>query len=420
MKSGELYCSTLKSKKSFNSDFPIFSLAVAICIAKIGKMQDWLTILTNKMKKVTFSRSELHTLVWNESLPSLAKKYDATYHELRKICTDMKIPLPLAGYWQNKWLGKVVSVTPLYENTNVQQQVTLSLLEEGDERKPVVKRIAKAKEEISENYTVNLPPVSAKISKPDPLIIAAQKSLNRKEASYGQYREVVHTEKGVLDIRVAPKNIQRALGFMDTMLRIFQAKGYPVIFKNEFTYVKIVGEELKISVKEIMRREEVKRGNWVTTDLMPTGLLSFRVGETYEEVQWKDGATASLEEQIPQLVLRLENRAEKKRQERIEREKYWAVRDEEERIRKEIEHKKEQEEANFKRLLEDAEKWQKFKVTRIYLDAIEQTANSNNNLSDELKEWLIWARKRIEDVDPINKYYQIVAGVVEEADDEDE
>lgn len=118
------------------------------------------------MRELTLSRKELHELVWEESLPSLAKKYNVTYHEIRQICVGMNIPLPKAGYWQNKWLGKTVVIEPLSKQVVGQEEVTLQLLEEGDERKPKLNRsptafIEKGKEDL---YSV-----SERLTKPDPL-----------------------------------------------------------------------------------------------------------------------------------------------------------------------------------------------------------------------------------------------------------
>lgn len=59
------------------------------------------------MNPIKFTRRELHQLVWQESLPSLAKTYDISYYGLRKLCDGMAIPLPKQGYWQNLWLGKL-------------------------------------------------------------------------------------------------------------------------------------------------------------------------------------------------------------------------------------------------------------------------------------------------------------------------
>jgi hypothetical protein len=88
------------------------------------------------MKKVKFTREEFHQLTWSESLPALAKKYDATYHDLRKIVIDMGIPLPKVGYWQNKWLGKPVVVEPLTVPFTGKQEIELRLLEDGEVHTP--------------------------------------------------------------------------------------------------------------------------------------------------------------------------------------------------------------------------------------------------------------------------------------------
>lgn len=365
------------------------------------------------MKKITFTRSELHQLVWSESLPTLAKKYDSTYNELRNICIDLNIPLPKAGYWQNKSLGKLVIVEPLPIKSTSQKEVTLSLLEAGDERKKVVKRLSKVKTDLHKEDVFE---VSSKPSAPDPLVTAAKNSLAKKEASWGRYGGLLSTQRNEFNIRVAPQNVTRALGFADTLIKTLKGRNYVIKFQNDDTMAVVNGQEIKICIKEMMKRVIRHDGNWERTDLIPTGILSFRMGEGYREVIWKDGKQ-SLEEQLSNIIDKLVRESERKKTEREEIDKWHKEYQEKLRIEHEIQQQREKEEADFTQLLVDADRWQKSKVARSYIDMIETNAISKGEISEELKNWLTWARKRIEGYDPLNKPKAINIDTVEGSSD---
>ena len=352
------------------------------------------------MKKVTFTRTELHQLVWSESLPSLSKKYDCTYNELRKICVDMNIPLPKVGYWQNKSLGKIVIVEPLLTKSTGQGEVTLSLLEEGDKHSLVVKRFAKV---IVDQVKEDLYEAPIKHSKPEPLVIAAQNSLSKKEASWGRYSGLLSTKRNEFNIRVAPQNVARALGFADTLIKVLKGKSYDIKFQNDDTIAVVNGEEIKICIKETMKRVAVQDGKWERTDLIPTGILSFRIAESYREFMWKEGKQ-TLEVQLPKIIAKMEAESERQRKEQEEIDKWHVEYEEKLRIESEIQQRAEKEEMDFKQLIVDADRWQKSKTARSYIELIETEAISKGTISEELKNWLTWARKRIDGYDPAIKF----------------
>jgi len=58
------------------------------------------------MGKIVISRKELYDLVWSKPIAALLKKYEINNSELRKILTDICIPIPEMGYWQKTQYGK--------------------------------------------------------------------------------------------------------------------------------------------------------------------------------------------------------------------------------------------------------------------------------------------------------------------------
>ena len=60
------------------------------------------------MGKIVFSRGELYDLVWSKPMASIMQKYEIKNSELRKILSEMSIPIPEMGYWQKIQYGKPI------------------------------------------------------------------------------------------------------------------------------------------------------------------------------------------------------------------------------------------------------------------------------------------------------------------------
>lgn len=81
---------------------------------------------------IKISREFLYTEIWDISVTGVAKKYNAPYAELLRICKDVDIPIPPSGYWTKLSFGKPVEQIPLPESqlnevilpTNIPQKRT--------------------------------------------------------------------------------------------------------------------------------------------------------------------------------------------------------------------------------------------------------------------------------------------------------
>lgn len=104
---------------------------------------------------------------------------------------------------------------------------------------------------------------------------------------------------------------------------------------------------------------------------------------------------------MAKIIARLELSAEEYNQQRIKREKYWAEQEEKERVIQAERDKKAKEVSDFRALLQNATQWREAKVLREYLDTVEEKAIVENNLTDELKNWLQWARTKTDAYDPL-------------------
>ncbi|MEK6615588.1 MAG: hypothetical protein AABZ32_05690 [Bacteroidota bacterium] len=254
-------------------------------------------------------------------------------------------------------------------------------------------------EEIIEKHKEDLV-VPDRLSNPDKLIVAAKKTLDSNKY-YGYNGGLISSSRGELTIRATKGNISRALRFMDAFIKVMRKRGHEVVIRNDESYAVIRGEEFLINCREKLKRVESEtKSTWQTYDYTATGILTFNAKIHFSNVEWKDGKEP-IEKQLAKIIARLELSAEEYNQQRIEREKYWAERKEKERIIQAERDKKAKEVSDFRALLQNATQWREAKMLREYLDTIEQKATVENNLSDELKNWLQWARKRTDAYDPL-------------------
>jgi hypothetical protein len=358
------------------------------------------------MKPIKITRKELYDLVWRESLPSISKKYNVSYYDLRKTCVKMNIPLPKAGYWQNLWLGNKIFIEPLSDSYSGQQECTLNLLEEGDVRTKKVKAAAIIqKEKIEEDTKLNFS-VPSKLSKPDALVESARKNLNKKPWSFGHGAGLVTCSGNIFDISVSPQNVDRALRFMDAFIKLLKSRSNSITSEHGKTYAVVEGEKVKISIKEKSKRFVFKETNgFEKSEYKPTGILSFKMVIFYKETEWKD-SKLPLEDQVSVILSTMEVKAREHKQLMLSWENKREKEAEARRLIKQQEELKAKELAAFKSLIEEAQVWHHTVILREYIDKVETRALAKSSPSEDLKTWLLWARGMADAHDPLNNDYK--------------
>ena len=351
------------------------------------------------------SRQELYDLVWSKPMTALAKEYNISDNGLRKICKKLDIPLPQLGHWQKLQYGKKVKTIPLPKDFKGEETITLNeRKEETDNGNNVFSEYHKLLKKITEDssLTFNVPD---RLVNPDKLIIEAKNDFDsRKHEKYAIYRGIMSTSSGIVSISVAPKNINRALRIMDKIIKLLKLRGHNVIVKENTTYAVVKGEEIKIRLREKLKKVVTKheKYSWNNTDYIASDMLSFKIDE-YPEKEFNDSSNQMLEEQLPKILTKLELVSEKLKKDREEREnwhrEYNKIREAEEAIKK----RKSTEIENFKKLLDESERCKKAVDMRNYIKQIENNAIRDNNLSEELTNWITWANNKADWYDPITR-----------------
>ena len=354
-------------------------------------------------KKLT--RQELYDLVWSKSMTALAKEYNISDNGLRKICKKLDIPLPQLGHWQKLQYGKEVKIIPLPKDFEGEETITLNERKEGNNNENnVIVEYHKLIKQITEDTSLSFD-VPERLSNPDILIVEAKNDFDsRKHEKYAIYRGIMSTSSGIVSVSVAPKNSNRALRIMDIIIKLLKQRGHNVIVKGNTTFAVVKGEEIKIRLREKLKMIVTKneKYSWNNTDYVPTGILSFKIDE-YPEKEFNDTINQTLEKQLPKILTKLElvSVQLKKRREEIEN---WhrelnKIREAEEAIKK----RKSTEIENFKKLLDESERCKKAVDIRNYIKQVENNAIKDNNLSEELTNWINWANNKADWYDPITK-----------------
>ncbi|MEO8236192.1 MAG: hypothetical protein ABI549_12305 [Flavobacterium sp.] len=351
------------------------------------------------MENIELTRKELYDLVWENPLSKLAKKYNLSDNGLRKVCKKLDIPLPKNGYWQKIQYNKKVSIEKLPVNNTVETSITLKFRDNSEttingienELNQLTKEI---KNELKE--TIIFP---EKLTKPLQLISDAKNDLKTKEPSYfHNIKGLLNTSPDILNITVAPQNVKRALLFMDIFIKAVQKRGHNVITKGG-TKIVIDSVQLSIGLRERLKRTIIKSTHWDSTELNPSNILSLRL-DAYPASEWTDTNTSKLEDKIPNIIAKLELQAVIEKRRTIEREMWHTEYERQRKIEQDFKERKEREIIKTKMLFSDAEKFDKATIYRNFIAATEQNAIKENNLTEELKEWIKWANEKADWFDP--------------------
>ncbi|RIH66195.1 hypothetical protein D1164_04600 [Mariniphaga sediminis] len=365
----------------------------------------------DNVKEVRISRDELYELVWTERQSDIAKKYYISENGLIKKCQEWNIPMPNLKYWiQLKDTTNPPTKVPLPQYSGY-DMVYLKLREDYEKKKESIqKKISNIKKEIEEDSNVNLK-VPERLTNPDPLIATARDRLYKKEV-YRKSQGIIHHNQGSIGIYVTPSQLNRALRFMDTMIKALRSRGHHFINQNGSAHLAIYGEDYRISCQEKERRIKITNEyGRQESQLEPTGRLSFRLGESYFRKEWTEGKIP-IEEQVSKILASVEYRGRKDHEERIENEKQWEERRQKQLMEKEIQDKKEKELDDFKEIFKLSLRHDKAQAIRRFADKLEQSALSNNDLGNETQKRIEWIRKKADWFDPfIESYDELLDGI---------
>jgi len=365
------------------------------------------------MDKITFTRNQLYELIWSKSITTLAKEFGSSDYGLRKICKEFNIPLPYSGYWSKLKYDKPLRKVNLPTNFEGKDEIIINpsnantdvLVKDSTARTTLIKEI--------ESKHKHLLDVRSKLTNPDVLIINIKNFLTANKHIWLD-NGLITTRSGFNTIKVTPDNVNRALRFMDALIKLMRARGYEIKVDDNEIYIIVFGEQLVIRLQERLRCEEVVEENkdWKTRHYYPTGIFMLRCWKDFRRQQkfWMDSKLL-IEYQLSKIIAGIELLAQKEKMEDIEMEEEWKREEEEQRLEEE-KHRLEKERfdreeldgAKFQKLLKKSHKWKQSQILDEYISEIENKAILKGTLTTELQEWLRWAKEKADRFNPLNNF----------------
>lgn len=351
------------------------------------------------MKPITFNREQLYKEVWETPVSKLSESYGISFSQLKKVCKELNIPTPDAGYWTKVRMGKSVKIRPLPNSENEDYSII-----------PGSDKQIKLHEKLPEGYKPIT--VSNQLRSLHPLVERTYDYLNSRGKGRND-RLRSHGTK-ILDVSVTQKHLKRALRILDAVMKEFERQGYEVhtTSYNELSksYVKIDKEEVYFHLHEKGKRvkKENSKYSWDSYDHINTGELILGLSDS---LYWSrtraiaDGKTTRLENKLDRFFISVFDLAEKEKDKKIEHENFQkeaelkrkrlAEIEEKKRLIKEKREQRFQEELNRRVSLENESK--AFSVSNdIYrfIEAVDREIRKhtlNDIQKSRHKEWKTWA-----------------------------
>jgi len=347
------------------------------------------------METIELTRKELYDIVWSTTLSKLTQEYAYTNDGIKKICKQYEVPMPDGSYWSKLKFNKKFKKEKLNPVFGGVDKIVLTIRKEGNQINVDQTPLTIRTKEIESDPKAPLI-VPEKLTKPD-ILIQNTKSYHQSRKN----KDFVRNDKlDTVHIYVEEANYNRALNIMDSFIKLLRHRGHS--FRRDINNYgpKIVAYDVEFSWNI---REKTKRilsdKIYETATYIPTGILILQIGESFRAKEWVDGAI-KLENRLSKVVAKIELDALKELEWREECRLSDIRRAEEDRIRKIFEARKEKEVVKTRKLFTDAKKFDKATMYRNFIKATEQKAITENNLTEELKEWIKWAYDKADWIDP--------------------
>lgn len=339
-----------------------------------------------EQKKITFTVHELHQLIWKESISKIAKRTKLNETEIRKKCKELGIPTPTSAYWSQLKFNKHVQIIALPQGIDPKRTITFEI-------KPP-KKTTRTKKVIKVGEMTDFHPL-VKQAKNE--FIRRQ---NKKQSNRWDYEE---ERIPILSIQVSSEHIDRALSIYDAVIKQLFQRGYSVEVTQHGTIAIVQGIRIPLRLREKDKRvlKTDRKYTWDQYDYIATGNLVFVIElRAWRRKEYYDTEYVKLEEKTDKIVENIIKQGIEERE--------WEIRSEinrkleEERKQLELERKKRTnaELEKFNAILIQQNRWHQAQIMRDYLNQYENYFQNLNQLDEQKKEWLDWARKKADWYDP--------------------
>jgi len=353
------------------------------------------------------SCKELYLLIWKTPITTISKNHNIPAETICKICENLEIPTPTPDYWSKLKFNKKVKIPPFPKIKNANQNTPIKIIDgKWFVEEHFQTAFYRIKKEIETNYALPTK-TPEKLIKPHPLIKAAKANLKSKNPSNGWMfnQNIMYTSKNIVNIEVAKNSVLKALCFMDTFIKLLEKRNHSILINGYHTEVVIFEEKITIRCREILKRIKVKETNSryssERTELIPSGILAFEMGESYRKREWRESKTKPLESKLSNIIASLELKAQHIKKQRIETEKWHREYEKKRKIEEEQKRRFDEEIEKFRFLKENAKRFEETQQIRVYIQSVETNAIKTKTLTEELTTWIKWANQKADWYDPI-------------------
>lgn len=360
-------------------------------------------------RTISFTREKLFQRVWSEPLLKLAAEIGVSDVGLAKACRRAEIPLPGRGHWAKSGKHRPPPPKLPKASTRATETISFQVLAEPEARLPRPEKPGDATPIV----------VPATLEAPDPLVRATLKVLSKAKVYDGRIQTTGGT---VLAVRISRTALDRAMLLLDTLIKVCRAGGMPWTITEKGTFIHCDGVELNVVLRERFTKQEVKREprpqrpvrasrwepnyspafpsyEWVGTDEL-TFEIDMPVNGSPQR-RWADTRTRRLESRIADIVHGLPIVAQGVKLLEAEWERRRLEREEEERRGTENARRAEVERRRRLRLQALVLRASQAEQIRLLCDRLEST-KSDAGLPVPVAEWLGWARRQADLLDPIS------------------
>lgn len=373
------------------------------------------------------AREELYKEIWEISLTGVAKKYDLNYSKLANACKEHNIPYPTSAYWTKRKMGLDTKddVIPLPESDEKEIRLELKnnkpLFKEYDTKEDDVIQKFNYLNFLDENERSKVATVISELDinkhkKLHKAILDYKNKLKderREERQRNYYNIHDYTETGYF-ANVSKSEKDRCMKVLSTIYYAIEELGGKI--NSDFS-MQIRGERLNIEIEELkdkinheLTKEEAKklleyedkkkRYSYAYKpqirkyDYVHNGKLKI----TFESREYiKETGKVKLEDKLGDVIVKLYEKSERIRVERVAREEEAKRREEERKREVELKNRRKEEAIKTIDLVNKAEDYRIACEIRNYIKAVEL----KEELNEDMKKWVEWANKKADWFDPI-------------------
>ena len=323
------------------------------------------------------TRKELYERAWETPISTLVTELNVSSHVLLKKCKEHNIPIPKNGYWQRLKYHKAEMPMPLLNSG--EQIISMPLKKE----KIVTQKTKVNKIVHSRTYEESITSLK-----------------NRLKVQEDYFSKDKYVKDSFFNLDVSEVLVKRALNFLNTFIKEIKYRGYEIKTKNDKTIVVINHIDLEVSLREKCNQIKIVERNWTHTVLKRNGKLCFRYHKIVSTKEWIDNVVGSIDIRIPEIVdsLVIQAREEAIQQEEI-RLRHLEF-EKERQLEHELRQRREREYQDFMSLFALSNRLHKTNIIRDYIQKYREAAIENNSLDMEKEEWISWAIRKADWLDP--------------------